>query len=83
MNIWICVILNLDWVGTFSLKSLRNQTEFIFAVLNNVCKTLPLGGVAVLFYYAHQRHLASAAEEQNVMSRTDVGNETNLPSVPQ
>lgn len=73
----------LGWHIFSQITLLRNQTEFIFAVLNNVCKTLPLGGVAVLFYYAHQRHLASAAEEQNVMSRTDVGNETNLPSVPQ
>lgn len=52
---------------------LRNQTQFIFAVLYNVCKTLSLGGVAVLFSYAHQRYLDSATEKQNMMYHADVG----------
>lgn len=44
---------------------------------------LSLGGVAVLFSYAHQRYPDSAAEKQNMMYHTNGGNETNLPSVLQ
>lgn len=42
-----------------------------------------LEGVAVHFSYGYQRYLDSAGENQNKMYHTDVGNETNLPSVPQ